>query len=60
VCQKREIVRRKIPKHIHVRLKQAQVETYGIVVIDFSEVTGIDNFPQLSYGAELLIRAPVP
>ena len=39
-------MRREIPKDIHVGLKQAEVESHGVVVIDLSEFPGVDDVSQ--------------
>src|SRR2546427_2780094 len=51
ICEEREIVRREIPQDADVRLKQTEIEPHRVIVIDLSEFPGIDDLPQLPYGA---------
>ena len=41
-------MRREIPEDIHVRLKQSEVESDGVVVINLPEIPGVDDVPQFS------------
>ena len=41
-------MRREIPEDIHVRLKQPEVESDRVVVINLSQIAGVDDVPQFS------------
>ena len=46
----RQIVHRKVPKHVHVVLKEAEVHPRGIVIAHLAEVAGADDLVHLADG----------
>src|SRR2546421_4730669 len=51
VIHDRKVVRRQVPKHVDVALKQSQVDANRIEVKQFAQLAALENFFHLADGA---------
>src|ERR1022692_5156692 len=45
----REIVRGKVPNYVHIVLEQTQIDAYGIIVVDLSQSTFLEQLGNFLY-----------